>query len=60
MWRAIENVVSMVKPSGVLWISIYAKGSRYPKDLRLKQVERASHSVFVDAPIKSQLSRECE
>lgn len=37
MWQAVENVCGLVKPGGVLWISLYTKGPRYPKDLALKQ-----------------------
>ena len=37
MWEAIDNCASLVVPGGVLWISIYKKGRRYPKDLALKK-----------------------
>lgn len=37
MWQAVENACRLVKPGGVLWIALYAKGPRYPKDLALKQ-----------------------
>lgn len=37
MWQAIENAYSLVKPDGMLWIAIYQKGPRYPKDLELKR-----------------------
>ena len=42
MWHAIENAASLVKPGGVFFISIYAKGGRYEKDLRLKQAYNAA------------------
>lgn len=37
MWAAIENSFSLVAPKGTIWISLYAKGSRYPKDLAIKR-----------------------
>jgi 2-polyprenyl-6-hydroxyphenyl methylase/3-demethylubiquinone-9 3-methyltransferase len=37
MWHAIENASFLVKPGGLLWISIYAKGSNYLKILDMKQ-----------------------
>ena len=37
MWKAIENASSLVKPSGLFWISLYAKGPKYEKDLQIKQ-----------------------
>ena len=37
MWEAIDNSIRLVKPGGKLWISLYAKGPRYPEDLALKQ-----------------------
>jgi 2-polyprenyl-6-hydroxyphenyl methylase/3-demethylubiquinone-9 3-methyltransferase len=37
MWEAIDNSISLVKPGGTLWISLYAKGPRHSRDLALKQ-----------------------
>lgn len=37
MWKAIENATRLVNPGGLLWISLYSKGDRYPFDLALKR-----------------------
>lgn len=37
MWEAIGNALSLVKPGGIFWISLYAKGPRYTQDLSLKR-----------------------
>lgn len=37
LWKAIDNACSLVAPGGLLWISIYVKGPRYPQHLALKQ-----------------------
>ncbi len=37
MWQAIDHACSLVKPGGLLWISLYAKGPQYAYDLALKQ-----------------------
>ena len=37
MWKAIENICPLVKPGGLLWLALYAKGPQYPKHLALKQ-----------------------
>jgi len=37
MWSAIANVCRLVKPGGLLWIALYAKGPLYPRHLALKQ-----------------------
>ncbi len=37
MWKALEKTFSLVKPGGILWISLYAKGPRYSEYLALKQ-----------------------
>ncbi len=37
MWEAVENASKLVKPGGLLWISLYAKGPLYPKHLALKK-----------------------
>jgi 2-polyprenyl-6-hydroxyphenyl methylase/3-demethylubiquinone-9 3-methyltransferase len=42
MWDAIGNCVELVAPGGSLWISLYAKGPRYPEDLALKRKFNAS------------------
>lgn len=36
-WQALENAISLVKPGGLIWISLYAKGQRYQRDLALKK-----------------------
>jgi len=42
MWDAIANCVKLMAPGGVFWLSLYAKGPRYPKDLALKKKFNAS------------------
>jgi 2-polyprenyl-6-hydroxyphenyl methylase/3-demethylubiquinone-9 3-methyltransferase len=37
MWEALRNTCERVKPGGILFISLYAKGPRYAADLALKQ-----------------------
>jgi len=37
MWRAMENAAALVKPGGLLLISIYAKGPHYHIDLAIKR-----------------------
>jgi len=37
MWEAIDNSIKLVKSGGKFWITLYAKGPRYPKDLALKK-----------------------
>jgi len=44
MWEAIDNSIKLVKPGGILWISLYAKGPRYPKDLALKMKYNSASS----------------
>jgi 2-polyprenyl-6-hydroxyphenyl methylase/3-demethylubiquinone-9 3-methyltransferase len=44
LWAALDNAAGLVAPGGLLWISIYTKGPRYPDDLALKQAyNRASY-----------------
>lgn len=39
MWRALDNAAQLVRPGGVFFVSLYAKGSgsRYEKDLAAKK-----------------------
>jgi 2-polyprenyl-6-hydroxyphenyl methylase/3-demethylubiquinone-9 3-methyltransferase len=37
MWEAVDNSINLVKSGGKLWISLYAEGPNYSKDLALKQ-----------------------
>ena len=37
MWKAVSNCFGLVKPSGVLWISLYQKGPRHSADVALKR-----------------------
>ena len=37
MWEAIGNSISLLKPGGTFWITLYTKGSQYSKHLALKQ-----------------------
>lgn len=37
MWEAVEAASRLVTPGGTFWISLYAKGPRYKKDLAMKQ-----------------------
>jgi SAM-dependent methyltransferase len=42
MWTAIDNASQLVKNNGLFFISIYAKGPKYPQDLATKQKYNAS------------------
>jgi len=46
LWHAMKNAFTLVKPGGILWISIYAKGPRYNDDLAMKKKYNSS-SNFV-------------
>lgn len=37
MWRAIANAARAVRPGGMFWIALYAKGPNYERDLQLKK-----------------------
>ena len=37
MWKAVKNCFGVVRPGGMVWITLYQKGPRYPADLALKQ-----------------------
>ena len=37
MWDAINNCIGLVAPGGTMWIALYVKGPRYPKDVILKK-----------------------
>ncbi|MBA3937338.1 MAG: class I SAM-dependent methyltransferase [Planctomycetes bacterium] len=37
LWTAMDNAARLLMPGGVLWISLYAHGPHYARDLRLKQ-----------------------
>ena len=45
MWQAVENCFPLVAPGGKLWLSLYAKGPRYAKDLALKRRYNAASSL---------------
>ena len=45
MWEAIGNSLQLVKPGGKLWLALYAKGPRYPRDLALKQRYNAASDL---------------
>lgn len=45
MWEAVDNSIRLVRPGGKLWISLYAKGARYSKDLTLKQQYNAASQL---------------
>lgn len=45
MWKAIENAITLVKPGGIFWISIYQKGSGYFKALKLKKKYNKSSKI---------------
>ena len=51
MWEAIENVISLVRYGGMFWVSLYAKGSGYEKDLAKKQkynrLSKIGKKVFI-------------
>jgi SAM-dependent methyltransferase len=42
MWRAMDAAGRLVHPGGHLWVSLYAKGPRYPHDLATKRRYNAS------------------
>ena len=42
MWKALRNSFSLIKPGGRLWMSLYAKGPNYHKDLELKKKYNSS------------------
>lgn len=42
LWRAMETATTLVKPGGLLWISLYTKGPRFQKDLALKKKYNAA------------------
>lgn len=37
LWRAVEQCCAMVERGGTLWISVYAKGPEYARDLAMKE-----------------------
>ena len=45
MWEAIEKCARLVKPGGLMWISLYAKGPLYQKHLALKKKFNASSQL---------------
>lgn len=45
MWQALGNAMSLVRPGGTLWISLYQKGPRYEQDLALKQRYNAASPI---------------
>ena len=45
MWDAIANAAATVRPGGMFWIAIYAKGPRYEADLKLKQDYNAADAA---------------
>lgn len=45
MWKAIDNAASLVKKGSYFWISIYAKGPNYLKQLHLKRKYNAASSI---------------
>ncbi len=45
MWEAVGNAFELVKPGGKLWISLYAKGPKYPKHLALKKKFNAATNL---------------
>ncbi|MAG30850.1 MAG: SAM-dependent methyltransferase [Deltaproteobacteria bacterium] len=42
MWAAMRSAVTLLAPGGTMWISLYAKGPRYPQDLALKRAYNAA------------------
>lgn len=45
LWDAVANCVGLVAPGGLLWIALYAKGPRYPRDLALKRRYNAASAI---------------
>jgi SAM-dependent methyltransferase len=37
LWTAMEHAYSLVKKGGKIWLALYVKGPRYPRDLQLKK-----------------------
>jgi 2-polyprenyl-6-hydroxyphenyl methylase/3-demethylubiquinone-9 3-methyltransferase len=45
LWDAMANVGQLVRPKGLLWLALYAKGPRYAEHLELKRAyNRASRA----------------
>jgi 2-polyprenyl-6-hydroxyphenyl methylase/3-demethylubiquinone-9 3-methyltransferase len=42
MWEAMEHACRLVRPGGLFWFSLYAKGPHYQRDLALKHRYNAS------------------
>ncbi len=67
MWQAIDHTCSLVKLGGLLWISLYAKGPQYARDLALKQRHNAASAFgkrmlawrFVPSVMYARLRRGC-
>lgn len=57
MWKAIENAISVVKPGGIFWISIYEKGPGYTKALKLKKKYNRSSALEKKIMIYSRILR---
>lgn len=58
MWKAMENSCEFIKKKGLFWIALYVKGSRYKKDLALKQKYNRSSALGKWFLKKKYLSRQ--
>ena len=57
IWDAFEKSISLIKTGGILWISLYAKGPRYVKDLELKKKYNSSSSRGKHRMISKRIGR---
>ncbi|MGD9211472.1 MAG: class I SAM-dependent methyltransferase [Desulfobacteraceae bacterium] len=57
MWEAINSSINLVNPGGKLWISLYAKGPRYSKDLALKQRYNSASQIGKKWMISKKIGR---
>ena len=57
MWEALDNSVSLLAPGGKLWVALYAKGPRYPRDIALKQKYNASSQFGKRLMVYEQIGR---
>ena len=57
MWEALERTFGLVRPGGILWISLYIKGPRYPKDLAIKKKYNAASNLGKRWMVYKRISR---
>lgn len=57
MYNALRNTMNLVTSGGILWVSLYAAGPRYEKDLRLKQRYNRASAFWKAVMIWSRVAR---